>query len=43
MKNKSNLTPKLRQNWWIDAILGLSAVIAILSSLYFLAFPVGGY
>lgn len=43
MKNKSKLTPKLRQNWWIDAILGLSAVIAILSSLYFLAFPVGGY
>ena len=43
MKNKSKLTPKLRQNWWIDVILGLSAVIAILSSLYFLAYPVGGY
>ncbi len=43
MKRKSNLTPKLKQNWWIDAVLGLSAVFAILSSLYFLAFPVGGY
>jgi len=43
MRRKSNLTPKLRQNWWIDAILGMSAVIAILSSLYFLAYPVGGY
>ncbi len=40
---KSSLTPKLRQNWWIDALLGLSAVVALLSSLYFLAFPVSGY
>lgn len=42
-ERKSTLTPKLRQNWWIDAGLGVSAVVAILSSLYFLAFPVGGY
>jgi amino acid transporter len=42
-KSTSNLTPKLRQNWWIDALLGLSALIAILSSLYFLIYPVGGY
>ena len=41
-KNKT-LTPKLRQNWWIDAILALGAFVAILSSLYFLVFPVGGY
>ncbi len=40
---KSTLTPKLRQNWWIDAALGISAVVAILSSLYFLAYPVSGY
>lgn len=40
---KSTLTPKLRQNWWIDAILGVSALVAIVSSLYFLAFPVSGY
>ena len=43
MKNKFNLTPKLRQNWWIDAVLGLSALVAILSSLYFLVYPDGGY
>jgi len=43
IKNKSSLTPKLRQNWWIDAILALGTVVAIVSSLYFLAFPIGGY
>jgi hypothetical protein len=43
MRRKSSLTPKFRQNWWIDAILGMSAVIAVLSSLYFLAYLVGGY
>ena len=40
-KSKSALSPKLRQNWWIDAALALGAVIAILSSLYFLAYPDG--
>lgn len=40
---KSILSPKLRHNWWIDAILGISALVAILSSLYFLAFPISGY
>ena len=43
MRRKSNLTPKLRQNWWIDTVLGISALTAILSSLYFLIYPVGGY
>ena len=43
MRRKSNLTPKLRQNWWIDAVLGISALIAILSSIYFLIYPDGGY
>lgn len=42
-RNKSSLTPKLRQNWWIDALLGMTAILAVLSSLYFLAFPIGGY
>jgi cytochrome b subunit of formate dehydrogenase len=42
-KNKSTLTPMLRQNWWIDALLGGSALLAIISSLYFLAFPNSGY
>lgn len=43
MTRKSNLTPKLRQNWLIDALLGLSALVAILSSIYFLIYPFGGY
>ena len=42
-KIKSTLTPKLRQNWWIDALLGLAALLAILSSFYFLIYPEGGY
>lgn len=43
IKKNASLTPKLRQNWWIDAMLALGAVVALLSSLYFLAFPIGGY
>lgn len=43
MRKKSNLTPKLRQNWWIDVVLGISALFAILSSIYFLIYPDGGY
>jgi hypothetical protein len=42
-KQKSVLTPKLRQNWWIDALLGIGAVLALVSSLYFLVYPVSGY
>ena len=42
-KRKSALTNKLRHNWWIDAALGIVALIAILSSIYFLAYPNGGY
>ncbi len=43
IKKNASLTPKLSQNWWIDAMLALGAVVALLSSLYFLAFPIGGY
>ena len=42
-KNQSSLSPKLRNNWWIDAALAIGALTAILSSLYFLAFPDGGF
>ena len=42
-KRKSTLTPKLRQNWWLDAALGISAIMAILSSIYFLIYPNTGY
>lgn len=42
-KRKSALTLKLRQNWWIDALLGIGALLAVLSSIYFLVYPVSGY
>lgn len=42
-KNKSKLTRRLRENWLVDALLGMSAFLALTSSLYFLAFPDGGY
>lgn len=42
-QRKSLMTQKLRQNWWIDTLLGFGALVAVLSSLYFLAFPVSGY
>ena len=42
-KRKSTLTKKLRHNWWIDAALGIGALFAILSSIYFLIYPNGGY
>ena len=31
------------RNWWIDAVLFTSALIAALSGVYFLYFPTGGY
>ncbi len=40
---KSSLTPKLRNNWLIDVALFFSATFALLSGIYFLVFPVGGF
>ncbi len=40
---KNRLSAKLRNNWWIDFILFMSAVFILLSSIYFLILPVGGY
>lgn len=40
---KNVLSPKLRLNWTIDAALFIGAVLTILTSIYFLIFPVGGY
>lgn len=40
---KSNLSPKLRYNWLIDAVLFLGALLAVLTGIYFLVYPVGGY
>jgi hypothetical protein len=40
---KSNLSTKLRYNWLIDALLFLGALLAVLTGIYFLVYPVGGY
>ncbi len=32
-----------QRNWWIDAALGSSALLAALTGIYFLIFPSGGY
>ena len=40
---KSNLSSKLRYNWFIDAVLFLGALLAVLTGVYFLVYPVGGY
>ena len=37
------LSKQTQKNWWIDAILFSSAVIAALSGIYFLFLPSGGY
>jgi hypothetical protein len=37
------LSTQTRHNWWIDAVLFSSAVLATLSGIYFLFLPVGGY
>jgi len=39
----SNLSSKLRYNWFIDAVLFLGALLAVLTGIYFLVYPVGGY
>jgi len=41
--SKRTLSPTTRNNWLIDAGMLISAIIATLSGIYFLALPVGGY
>ena len=43
MKKKSGISNITQRNWWTDAVLFSSALIAALSGVYFLYFPVGGY
>jgi uncharacterized membrane protein len=43
MKYNSRVSSQTRRNWWIDAGLFMSAVLASLSGIYFLFLPVGGY
>ena len=43
MSIKRGMSKITQRNWWIDAVLFGSALIAALSGLYFLYFPTGGY
>ena len=37
------VSKQTQRNWWINAALGGSAIIAALSGIYFLFLPNGGY
>jgi hypothetical protein len=41
--NTNRISTQTRNNWLIDAGLALSAVTAMISGIYFLYLPVGGY
>lgn len=43
MKERGGLAPRTRWNWILDAVVFGSALIASLTGIYFLYFPVGGY
>ncbi|MCJ7696576.1 MAG: DUF4405 domain-containing protein [Anaerolineaceae bacterium] len=41
--NRSTLSPRLRHNWLIDAVLFLGALFATLTGIYFFVYPIGGF
>jgi hypothetical protein len=43
MKTPNPVSPQTRNNWLVDASLLISGLIAALSGIYFLAFPISGY
>jgi hypothetical protein len=43
MQIKERLSWVTRRNWWIDTVLLLGGILAILSGIYFLFLPTGGY
>ena len=43
MSARRTVSPTTRNNWMIDAVMFTSAILVSLSSIYFLALPVGGY
>lgn len=43
MRKPNSVAPQTRNNWLIDASLFVGALIASISGIYFLYFPVGGY
>ena len=43
MQKQNSISSKTRNNWLLDAILFLCAVIATITGIYFLFLPIGGY
>jgi hypothetical protein len=43
MVKRSVISSQTRNNWLIDAVLFLGALVASISGIFFLFFPVGGY
>jgi hypothetical protein len=43
MKDRSIISKQNQRNWWMDAFLFVSALLAGMSGIYFLYFPIGGY
>jgi hypothetical protein len=43
MSTTKSVSKPTRNNWLLDATLFISAIIAMLSGIYFLYFPIGGY
>lgn len=43
MQKRVSVSPQTRNNWFIDFILLAGAMIASITGIYFLFFPVGGY
>jgi hypothetical protein len=43
MECKKKSSPITKRNWFIDAFLMITALATILSGIYFLYFPIGGY
>jgi len=42
-RTQSRLSLTTQLNWWLDAAVALGAVLSILTGIYFLFLPIGGY
>lgn len=43
MSSKTRVSTQTQKNWLVDLLLGTSGLLAAVSGIYFLFFPVGGY
>lgn len=43
MLTHAMVSSQTQRNWWLDGLLATSGLLAALSGIYFLYFPVGGY